>query len=322
MPRTTLRDYPKVNDWTLKKEKLLKYWQEECRLYKWLYTQNVEYYQSINRQLSIFGILLSVITGATLINNSNDTAGVNPHLVLAFGLVSVLSSFTQGLRQFLDLESKISANLLSSRQNSAIVIDIEEQINLAQEERINGNEFIKNIKARKNEIIQNAPIITRSRWAQLQKKIQRGEGVNFFNETIFKNYLETTVEIGELKLETTPAYYEQKQESPQDDMALQDSITPQDDGIKPQMRTRVASPQHSHSEDELIEELQCENLGVQQLRTAFSNTKTSPGRSMSFKPNSSSLSAVVTDNSISQEQQKRINTHKHDALLKYHMSRL
>lgn len=321
MPRVTQREYTKINDWTLKKEKLLKYWQEECRLYKWLYTQNVEYYQSINRQLSIFSILLSVITGATLINNSNDTDGVNPHLVLAFGLVSVLSSFTQGLRQFLDLESKISANLLASRQNSAIVIDIEEQINLAREERINGNEFMKNIKARKNEIIQNAPIITKSRWAQLQKKIQRGEGVNFFNETIFKNYLETTVDIGDLKLETTQDYYEQKQESPQEDMAIPDSI---DIGIDigPQMRTMAASPPLSHSEDELIEELQCENLGVQQLRTAFSNTKTSPRRSMSFKPNSSSLSAVVTDNSMSPEQQKGINSHKHDALLKYHMSRL
>ena len=321
MPRVTQREYTKINDWTLKKEKLLKYWQEECRLYKWLYTQNVEYYQSINRQLSIFSILLSVITGATLINNSNDTDGVNPHLVLAFGLVSVLSSFTQGLRQFLDLESKISANLLASRQNSAIVIDIEEQINLAREERINGNEFMKNIKARKNEIIQNAPIITKSRWAQLQKKIQRGEGVNFFNETIFKNYLETTVDIGDLKLETTHDYYEQKQESPQEDMAIPDGIDI-DIGIGPQMRTMAASPPLSHSEDELIEELQCENLGVQQLRTAFSNTKTSPRRSMSFKPNSSSLSAVVTDNSISPEQQKGINTHKHDALLKYHMSRL
>lgn len=321
MPRVTQREYTKINDWTLKKEKLLKYWQEECRLYKWLYTQNVEYYQSINRQLSIFSILLSVITGATLINNSNDTAGVNPHLVLAFGLVSVLSSFTQGLRQFLDLESKISANLLASRQNSAIVIDIEEQINLAREERINGNEFMKNIKARKNEIIQNAPIITKSRWAQLQKKIQRGEGVNFFNETIFKNYLETTVDIGDLKLETTQDYYEQKQESPQEDMAIPDGI---DIGIDigPQMRTMAASPPLSHSEDELIEELQCENLGVQQLRTAFSNTKTSPRRSMSFKPNSLSLSAVVTDNSMSPEQQKGINSHKHDALLKYHMSRL
>ena len=310
------REYKKINDWTLKKEKLLKYWQEECRLYKWLYTQNVEYYQNINSRLSIFGILLSVITGATLINNSNDTAGVNPHLVLAFGLISVVSSFTQGLRQFLDLESKVSANLLSARQNSAIVIDIEEQLNLTRDERVNGNEFMKNIKSRKNEIIQNAPIITKSRWTQLQKKIQRGEGVNFFNETIFKNYLETTVEIGELKLDTMPDYDESKQESPQE----YDITTEQyDNTIKTQMRMRerVPSPPQSHSEDELIEELQVENLGVQQLRTAFACSKPTPVRAPSF--NAQPLTAVVTDQSTPQS---ATNPHKLDALLKYHMSRL
>ncbi len=304
------REYKKINDWTLKKEKLLKYWQEECRLYKWLYTQNVEYYQNINSRLSIFGILLSVITGATLINNSNDTTGVNPHLVLAFGLVSVLSSFTQGLRQFLDLESKVSANLLSARQNSAIVIDIEEQLNLTRDERVNGNEFMKNIKSRKNEIIQNAPIITKSRWSQLQKKIQRGEGVNFFNETIFKNYLETTVEIDELKLDTMPDYDESKQESPQEYEVNNTS--------RPQMR--AASPQHSHSEDELIEELQCENLGVQQLRSAFANSKHALNRTSSFKQQSQQLTGVVVSDTT--QQQAATNPHKLDALLKYHMSRL
>lgn len=320
MPRVGPRDNPKINDWTLKKEKLLKYWQEECRLYKWLYTQNVEYYQNINSRLSIFGILLSVVTGATLINNSNDATGVNPHLVLAFGLVSVVSSFTQGLRQFLDLESKVSVNLLSARQNSAIVIDIEEQINLAPDERVNGNEFMKNIKSRKNEIIQNAPIITKSRWAQLQKKIQRGEGVNFFNETIFKNYLETTVEIGELKLDTMPDYDESKQESPHDDIRPQDA---DNDSIKPQMRMREASPQHSHSEDELIEELQVENLGVQQLRTAFACSKPSPNRASSFKQQTQPLTNVVTDYDSAQHlSQSSANPHKLDALLKYHMSRL
>lgn len=316
MTRGTPREYKKINGWTLKKEKLLKYWQEECRLYKWLYTQNVEYYQNINRRLSIFSILLSVITGATLINNSNDDTGVNPHLVLTFGLISVLSSFTQGLRQFLDLENKVSVNLLSARQNSAIVIDIEEQINLAPDERVNGNEFMKSIKSRKNEIIQNAPIITKSRWVQLQKKIQRGEGVNFFNETIFKNYLETTVEIGELKLDTMPDYEESKQESPQD-------IIPayEDDTIKPQMKMREASPQNSHSEDELIEELQCENLSVQQLRSAFAYSKPSPNRSSSFKQPPQSLTNVVTVEP-SQPLQSASNPHKLEALLKYHMSRL
>ena len=191
--------YLPVNDWTTKKVKLLKYWQEECRLYNWLYNQNVQYYQQVNRNLSIVSVLLSAVTGATLLNNADPP---NPGLILAFGIVSIISSFIQGLRQFLDLDNKISANTFTSRQNSAIVIDIEEQLNLAREERINGTEFIKSIKTRKNAIIQSAPLISKSRWAQLKKKIKAGEGISFFNESVFKTYLESTVKLGDLKLDT------------------------------------------------------------------------------------------------------------------------
>lgn len=205
--------YQPVNDWTTKKVKLLKYWQEECRLYNWLYNQNVQYYQHVNRNLSIISILLSAVTGATLLNNSDPP---NPGLILSFGIISIISSFIQGLRQFLDLDTKISANTFTSRQNSAIVIDIEEQLNLSREERINGLEFIKSIKTRKNEIIQSAPMISRSRWAQLKKKIKNGEGISFFNEAIFKNYLESTVAMGDLKLDT-----------PEDDMDEQPSNSPE-----------------------------------------------------------------------------------------------
>lgn len=288
-------NYIIVNNWSQKKEKLLKYWQEECRLYTWLYTQNVEYYQKINSRLSIINILLSVVTGATLLNNSSNSDGVNPHLVLAFGLISVVSSFLQGIRQFLDLESKISLNMVTSRQNSAIVIDIEEQLNLSREERINGNEFLKNIKTRKNEIIQNAPIISRSRWTQLKRKIKMGEGINFFNETIFKNYLENTVELVDLKLDTSPDNSEQitTQNSPENITSLDNQM--------------------SYSEDELIEELQVDNLSTQQLRSAFAS-----------KPPSKQLDSVVatTPSHEGDAIMPPDNPHKLDALLKYHMSRL
>lgn len=207
-------NYQKVNDWTTKKVKLLKYWQEECRLYNWLYNQNVQYYQHVNRNLSVISILLSAITGATLLNNSDPP---NPGIILSFGIISIISSFIQGLRQFLDLDTKISANTFTSRQNSAIVIDIEEQLNLAREERINGVEFIKSIKTRKNEIIQSAPMISRARWSQLKKKIKNGDGISFFNEAIFKNYLESTVAMGDLKLDT-----------PEDDLDEQPSNSPEE----------------------------------------------------------------------------------------------
>jgi hypothetical protein len=282
---------PVGGDWTRKKEKLLKYWQEECRLYSWLYSQNVLYYQAINRNLSIISILLSAITGATLLNNTNDP---NPVLVMTFGLISVVASFIQGLRQFLDLDSKISSNTFVSRQNSAIVIDIEEQLNLSRDERINGKEFIKTIKARKNEIIQNAPLISKYRWTQLKKKIERGDGISFFNESIFKNYLDNTVEMSDLKLDTGG------------EDTTPDRGQPINSTIQQRVSFATAEPDllpeqqpATHSEDELIESLQDDNRCSYQLRKVL------------VQPESVQNPAATTE-----------TKHKLDTVLKYHMSRL
>ena len=189
----------KINDWTLKKEKLLRYWQEECKLYNWLYRQNVEWYQKINKYMSIFGILLSAITGTTLINQSNNKdEETDKKLFFAFGVISISSTFIQSVKEFMDFSSKISNNTLSSRQNSSIVIDIEEQLNLSRAERINGKDFMKHIKTRKNEIIQNGPMIPKSSWKKLRNSIRKKEGLNFFNQNLFQNYLDQNIDINRI----------------------------------------------------------------------------------------------------------------------------
>lgn len=185
----------RVNDWTLKKEKLLRYWQEECKLYNWLYRQNVEWYQKTNRYMSTAGILLSAITGTTLINQSGNTDSESDEILfIVFGLLSITSTFIQGVKEFMDYNGKISTNTLSARQNSSIVIDIEEQLNLSRQERINGKEFMKHIKTRKNEIIQNGPMIPKSSWKKLRNSIRKKEGLNFFNQNLFQNYLDQNVD--------------------------------------------------------------------------------------------------------------------------------
>ena len=189
----------KINDWTLKKEKLLRYWQEECKLYNWLYRQNVEWYQKTNKYMSISGILLSAVTGTTLINQSGNTdENTDRTLFIVFGLMSITSTFIQGVKEFMDFNSKISSNTLSARQNSSIVIDIEEQLNLSKSERINGKEFMKHIKTRKNEIIQNGPMIPKSSWKKLRNSIRKKEGLNFFNQNLFQNYLDQNIDINRI----------------------------------------------------------------------------------------------------------------------------
>lgn len=188
-----------VNDWTVKKERLLRYWQEECRLYNWLYIQNVETYQQINKLLSLTSIILSSVTGTTLLNQSNETSSAsNSRILIAFGIMSLLAGMISSFKEFMNLGAKINANINCARQNSCIVNDIDEQLNMERADRINGREFMKIIKDRKNDLIQNGPMIPRSKWNKLQKQINSGQGINFFNKKLFQEYMDQTINVGEL----------------------------------------------------------------------------------------------------------------------------
>ncbi len=191
----------KINDWTHKKEKLLRFWQEECRLYNWLYVQNTQHYEFVNKSLSITSILLSAVTGTTLINNSDcsncQDSSIN-NIVLVFGIITVFNTFLQGAKEFLNLPEKININTNAARQNNIIIMDIDEQINNHPSDRINGKDFLKSIKLRKNELIQNGPVIPKKCWSKLRNKIAKGENINFFNNHIFQEYLDQTININKL----------------------------------------------------------------------------------------------------------------------------
>ena len=60
----------KNNGWSTKKEKLLKYWQEECRLYVWLHNKNSDYYLRLNRLFALPSILITAITGTALFSTA------------------------------------------------------------------------------------------------------------------------------------------------------------------------------------------------------------------------------------------------------------
>ena len=190
----------KINDWTYKKEKLLRFWQEECRLYNWLYIQNTQHYEFMNKSLSITSIFLSAVTGTTLINNSDcgDCEDSTNYIILVFGIITVINTFIQGAKEFLNLPEKININTNAARQNNSIIMDIDEQINIHPSDRINGKDFLKSIKLRKNELIQNGPVIPRKCWNKLRSKIAKGENINFFNNHIFQEYLDQTININKL----------------------------------------------------------------------------------------------------------------------------
>lgn len=188
-----------INNWSDKKENILKFWREECQIYNYLYNQNVEYYQSLDKWLGIIAIMLSAITGTTLVNQGNnsspESASRNHIILLIFGMISMVNTFIQSLRQFLDIPNKLNSNHNAAKQNSCIAMDIDEQLILSKSDRIDGKEFMKNIKLRKNELVKNGPLILKRQWHKFRKKIENGEPVSFLSKSFMNNYLKHTVNI-------------------------------------------------------------------------------------------------------------------------------
>ena len=187
------------NGWTTRGEKLVRYWQEECRLYAWMYEQNATYYSRLNRTLGIASIALSAITGTTLFNQSaSDPDATSSNILIGLGVSSIASTILSGLKELLDLNSLITQNTNAARENSSIVMDIDEQMNIDRADRIDGREFMKSIKDRKNSLIQNGPIIPSRQWKQVHRKIQSKEQLGFLNREVFNEYLEQSVDINKL----------------------------------------------------------------------------------------------------------------------------
>lgn len=199
LPQRLQQTHHQNNGWSGRGEKLVRYWQEECRLYAWIYEQNVTYYSRLNRTLGIASIGLSAITGTTLFNQSaSDPDATSSNILIGLGVSSIASTILSGLKELLDLNSLITQNTNAARENSSIVMDIDEQLNMDRAERMDGREFLKSIKDRKNSLIQNGPIIPSRQWKQVHKKIQSKEQLGFLNREVFNEYLEQSVDINKL----------------------------------------------------------------------------------------------------------------------------
>lgn len=168
----TIKQIQNKNGWSTKKEKILQAWMDECNIYSKVYAYNVMWYERIDTALGIVAILLSAITGASLLNNSGSERDNANVVILIFGSLSMLNTFVQATKEFLNLKTEINSNLIASRQNLMISLDIEAQLNLNRNERKNGKEFLITIKDRKNDLVLNGPIIPDHIWKKIRDRIK------------------------------------------------------------------------------------------------------------------------------------------------------
>lgn len=182
------------NGWTEKKEKLLKYWQEECRLYVWLHNKNSTYYRQLNRILTLPAILITATTSTALfstIGSSSESENSNNDKIIAitFGILLIIGAFLQSAREFLDIEKQIQRNTNSSISYQGIVNEIEVQLTQDTPDRSDGKLFLQKIKNSKNDIVRNGPSISSGTWDKLKLGIRNGDVINLYGTSFFQDYI-------------------------------------------------------------------------------------------------------------------------------------
>lgn len=203
-------------EWNNEKESLLRFWKEEANVYIWLSNKASEFYNLLNKLISIPCILISAISSTTILsniyedncnlfiqdsNNLNDSIqDINTNQIdtglLVTGCFLALGTFLQSLKEFLNLDSKISKFDNNIKTNRILILDIEQQLYLERSERECPCKLIKKIKEIKKNLVTNTPVIPNFIKKRLKKAIERNEVLDIMSKSILYSYLKNqTIDI-------------------------------------------------------------------------------------------------------------------------------
>lgn len=179
-----------MNDWDNDKENLVRFWKEEANILIWLNSNAGQYYKLVNKVISIPCILISAISSTTILSNMEPD---NSTILLVIGSILAFGTFLQSLKEFLNLDQKITQYDYNVKANRILILDIEELLYLDRDDREPANKFIKKIKERKKELLINTPVIPNFIKGKLKKAIQNNEILDIMNKSILYNYLKNQV---------------------------------------------------------------------------------------------------------------------------------
>jgi hypothetical protein len=175
------------NKWTLEKETMLANWSIQCDISSWHHSYNSEYYNKLDKWLSIPSIFISAITSTAMLSS----LGVddNTYIIICFGVLLIIGTILQSMRDFLTINNLIHTNSNSSKLYQLLINDIESQLNLTRPEREDGVKFINKIKLKKNDIFLNSHPIDNKNWIIFKKSIESGNYMKLRNPEQVIHYL-------------------------------------------------------------------------------------------------------------------------------------
>lgn len=181
------------NGWNDKKEKIIKGWIDENKIYSWLLNEESKRYEKFDNILAIPLIILTASTGiaslaSTTLNEKeikifNIIAGI---IIILIGIISmVLHRYEFGkTSQLLSLTSK-KYSTMSNDFNLILGEDINE--------RINGTQYIREKNKERNDLYENTPSISKSTWNILANNIKKGRLLPIATSDLLNDIVNKTI---------------------------------------------------------------------------------------------------------------------------------
>ena len=168
--------------WNESQEKLLKAIAERSNCMRWLHTQCTLYFENLNFYFTIPNIVISTVNGS--ITMSLNTLFPSPEeqrvATTVIGLISILSAVLITMNQYMKSQQMTEAHHSAGLAYSKLYRSIMNELALRRDQRTNGVDFLRHMRAEIDRLEDTAPsilpfIVRRFNHVFLTKDIEKPE---------------------------------------------------------------------------------------------------------------------------------------------------
>jgi len=147
--------------WNESQEKLLKAIAERSNCMRWLHTQCTLYFENLNFYFTIPNIVISTVNGS--ITMSLNTLFPSPEeqrvATTVIGLISILSAVLITMNQYMKSQQMTEAHHAAGLAYSKLYRSIMNELTLRRDQRTNGVDFLRHVRAEIDRLEDTAPSI-------------------------------------------------------------------------------------------------------------------------------------------------------------------
>lgn len=157
-----------IKDWDEELENLLRDWGEKSAYLSVLHHNDRKYWREKSNFFSITSIIITTISSSLSLSSTNSPYYI--FVMYCVGIVGLLSSLLQSIKQFYNADERASDHKLISRQYSNFYRSIKLQLALKKESRTPVNEFVNWAFKEYERLLQESPLINDKTIEKFKKK--------------------------------------------------------------------------------------------------------------------------------------------------------